>query len=222
MSKKILKVGILVLVLVLPAFFFIVAHLFGENQFGLPRYAPLGLKTEVSKGFVFGDSSYHQVEDFDFQDQDSSNFSFYDSKEQIKVVSLIFTSCKNECPQIISNLTRLSSVYKNDKDISLLTITVDPQSDLPSVLKTYRALFEIDNPNWKFLTSNQSNLYQYLKTQLFLSSEEPVDSNLAFFHTQKVVLVDKNNVIRGYYDATKLENVDDLIGAIKILKTDYE
>ena len=222
MNKKILKVGILVAVLVLPAFFFIVAHLFGENQFGLPRYAYLGLKTEVKDGYTFGDSVYHQVEDFEFLDQDSSKFSFNDAKNQIKVVSLIFTNCKVECPQIISNLTRLSSVYKEDKEISLLTITVDPQNDSPSVLNSYRSLFEIENSNWKFLSSTQSNLYSYLKTQLFLSSGESLDSNITFFHTQKVVLVDKHNVIRGYYDAAKLENVDDLIGAIKILKTDYE
>lgn len=223
MNNKIIKVGILVSVLVVPAFLFLMAHLLGDNHFELPRLAPLGTKSKNIKGFVYGDTVYHQIENFTFYDQDSVSFELNDWQSKIKVFSVIFTTCKVECPLITSNLTKLNSVYQNDSIIALLSITIDAETDKPSVLKEYRSLFEIENKNWKFLWTNSSNdLSSFLMSSLFLGAGESHKKSEEFFHTSKVVLVDPDGVIRGYFDATIAENVDELIGAIKILKSEYE
>ena len=128
-----------------------------------------------------------------------------------------------EYAQIISNLTRLSAVYLNQESVGLLTISVEPENDKPSLIKKYKNLFEIDNSNWKFLTTNDKlSLNDFLKNELFIGSNLDYSLINNFFKSQTLVLIDKSNVIRGYYDGTRLEDVDDLIGAIKILQSEYE
>ena len=43
-----------------------------------------------------------------------------------------------------------------------------------------------------------------------------------FVHSEKIVLIDKDNRIRGYYDGTDYESVNLLIDEIKVLKWEYE
>ncbi len=224
MRNKLFKAGILVATLMLPVVFFVGAHFLGENKFGLPRFGALGLKTSnLSEGFVFQDSVYHQIDDYFFTDEDSLSFSFSSFNKKIKVVSVFSIHSDTEYAQIISNLTRLSAVYHNQEAVGLLSISVEPENDKPSLLKKYKSLFEIDNINWKFLTtSDRLSLNSFLKNELFLGSNLDYSLTNNVFKSQTLVLIDKSNVIRGYYDGTRLEDVDDLIGAIKILQSEYE
>lgn len=224
MINKLFKAGILIATLMLPVVFFVGPHFLGENKFGLPRFGGLSLKTnKVSEGFVFQDSVYHQVVDYSFIDEDSLSFSFNTFNKKIKVVSVFSIHSDTEYAQIISNLTRLSAVYLNQESVGLLTISVEPENDKPSLIKKYKNLFEIDNSNWKFLTTNDKlSLNDFLKNELFIGSNLDYSLINNFFKSQTLVLIDKSNVIRGYYDGTRLEDVDDLIGAIKILQSEYE
>jgi protein SCO1/2 len=60
MSKRLLKAGILIAVLVLPAFVFIFLNVFGENRFDLPYYFP-ELDESGRPQVVSGDTVFHMV-----------------------------------------------------------------------------------------------------------------------------------------------------------------
>ena len=57
------------------------------------------------------------------------------------------------------------------------------------------------NPDvWWLLTGPKKTIYDFALTELKMGLQdgEGVDSN--FIHTQKMVLLDKDHVVRGYYD----------------------
>ena len=84
-------------------------------------------------------------------------------------------------------------------------------------------MFDISNEQWKFLqVKPKQKVYDFLTSQLFLSGGENESTEDVFFHSENVVLVDGKGVIRGYFDATNAEKIDELIGAIKILKSEDE
>ena len=218
MNNKISKVGLLVFILVVPAFLFLMAHIMGENHFDLPRKFPLGVDSTVVDGTTVIDTVYHTVGPFEFLDENGKVFSSSELKGHLSVVSFIFTNCKMECTLITSNLTRVSQSFINDDNVKLLSFTVDPGFDSPNVLKEYKAMYDIDNDNWKFLSGkDKSYTYNVLQKQFYATAVEDADKNIGFIHSQKIVLIDGEGVIREYYEGTDPDQIDELISAIEIL-----
>jgi protein SCO1/2 len=83
---------------------------------------------------------------------------------------------------------------------------VDPERDSVSVLKAYGNKFGINPDIWWLLTGPKKQIYDFSinELKLGLADGEGVDSN--FIHTQKIVLLDKEHVVRGYYNG--LDSVD--------------
>lgn len=223
MNKKYSKVGLLVFILVIPAFLFLMAHLLGENHFGLPKYFPIGVQSDTIEGKLQVDSVYHQIGSVTGMDENGTSFSTEEYKGNIIVYAAFFTNCNTICPLINSNLCKVNSAYLQDTSIALISLSVDPEQDVPTVLKEYKQLFDIKNDRWKFLqVFPKQKVYEFLTTELYLSGGENESTKDVFFHSENVVLVDRNGVIRGYFDATNAEKIDELIGAIKILKSEDE
>jgi protein SCO1 len=94
-------------------------------------------------------------------DQNGRKLRFYDDvlKDQIVVISFIFTSCQDICPistarlvQVQDELTRVG--YSKVRFISL---TVDPEVDTPERLKAFSKGFNT-GPNWVFLTGKPEDI----------------------------------------------------------------
>ncbi|HEY2349378.1 MAG TPA: SCO family protein, partial [Puia sp.] len=90
--------------------------------------------------------------------------------------------------------------------VQFLSFSVDPERDSVSVLKAYADKFGINPDVWWLLTGPKKEIYDFSinELKLGLADGEGVDSN--FIHTQKLVLLDKEHVVRGYYNG--LDSVD--------------
>jgi len=114
-------------------------------------------------------------------------------------------------------MQRVYHQFKDWDDIVFYSFTVDPQTDSPSVLKQYAQQFEIPNHNWHFLTGDKTTLYTLAQKKFFLTAMQ--DTIVPdFIHDDRIVLLDKERCIRGFYKATDKEQVDRLIDEIKVLK----
>lgn len=220
MKNKYIKAGILVFILAIPAFLFLLAHLTGENHFDLPKYNPVGLSQTIEGR---QDTIYRSIGQFELINQDGLVFSSNDLKGKITIASFIFTNCALECPMITSNMAKVYSVFQNDEQIKLLSLTVDPNTDTPKVLKSYRSRFDVDSNQWEFLTSSdQKKLYDIIQTEFLMrAGEEGIGETKNFIHTEQVVLIDKEGVTRGYFDGTDELSMNEMISAIKILQDGY-
>ena len=89
-------------------------------------------------------------------DQDGNNYSLHKGSADVMVVAFIFTTCVDVCPVITSNLKSAESQLE-DVDYQFISITVDPATDTPEVLKEYVDDF---GATWPHLTGDISDMQE--------------------------------------------------------------
>ena len=87
--------------------------------------------------------------------QDGQQVHFFDDliKGKVVVINFIFTSCSDSCPLETARLRQVQTLLGDrvGKDIFFYSISIDPLSDTPAVLKAYAQRFRV-GPGWQFLT----------------------------------------------------------------------
>ena len=99
--------------------------------------------------------------DVELLDQDGRKLKFYTDvlKGKTVIINALFTSCTNVCPPMSRNFERIQQALgeRLGKDVFLVSLTVDPQTDTPAKLKEYAQKFHA-RPGWSFLTGKKENL----------------------------------------------------------------
>lgn len=233
--QKYWKAGTLLVVLLVPALLFIFLKLFGRNHFTLPRYipridsttgAPLMRKQINLKGEEIVDTVFHNVPGFSLTDQNGKLVDSSVVKGKIHVADFFFTRCGTICPKISSQLTRVQDIFRDNPDIVFLSFSVDPEHDSPQKLQDYARKYEAIPGKWYFLTGDKAQIYRLAQRGYFLpvvdhgvSYGKPDET---FIHSEKLVLVDKEGYIRGFYDGTDPEDVDRLVLEMRVLLNIYK
>jgi protein SCO1 len=78
---------------------------------------------------------------------------------KVIVAAVFFTSCRATCPRLIDTLVRLQAHYgeRVGKELYLVCLTVDPETDTPERLKTYAGQVHA-GAGWSFLTGERPNV----------------------------------------------------------------
>ncbi len=95
---------------------------------------------------------------------------FFDDlvKDKVVAINFIFTSCPDVCPLETARLREMQKILGDrvGTDVFMYSITIDPDTDTPEVLKQYTELYQI-GPGWTFLTGKESDI-TLLRTKLGL------------------------------------------------------
>ena len=153
-----------------------------------------------------------------FINQDNHASTVFEPGEQVTIVNFFFTSCPIICPKMTRNIKVVHDYYVDDRNVSFVSFTVDPEKDDPTRLKNYINNKEIDDHNWKFLTGDKSTIYKLARNDFKLVAAEAGGEMPDFIHSDKVVLLDAKKRIRGYYSGTDEKEIKQLITDIKKLK----
>lgn len=168
-----------------------------------------------------GDTTFFQVPEWSFTDQDGNVVSSESTKDKILVVDFFFTSCRSICPIMTTRMAGLQvNLPLHDeayKDVLFLSYTVDPEHDTKDVLKEFGREHKADTARWKFLTGDAASIYRLGNTGYLVSAMEDTLDPERFVHSPNFVLVDKQRHIRGMYDGTTSAGVKDLVNDIKLL-----
>jgi len=134
------------------------------------------------------------------------------------VADFFFTRCRGVCPLLTARLAELQERIglENASDVRFVSFTVDPAADTPEVLAAYAARFGASPSHWLFLTGDRTALFQLIEKGFRLavaersqpSSEDPNDR---LTHSDRLVLVDGQFRIRGFYRATDSEAIERLV-----------
>jgi cytochrome oxidase Cu insertion factor (SCO1/SenC/PrrC family) len=136
-----------------------------------------------------------QVPGFEFVKQNGAPFGLRDMAGKISVVDFMFTSCREACPVMSSNMARLYEQFEGTPKVQFVSISVDPARDSLTVLQSYAASFGVTDDRWVFLWQPIDDVAQLSEKGFMLSSQ-----NLPEGHSSKFALVDDRGAIRGYYD----------------------
>ena len=120
---------------------------------------------EVQQKTVERREVYIPISDFTLVDQISREFQFSKLTGRVVVVAFAYTTCPDICPLITAALRRVQSGLTPDErtKVYLLTITTDPEIDLPKVLAGYGKRYGADFTNWSFLSGDQAALQKVWK-----------------------------------------------------------
>jgi len=168
------------------------------------------------------DTVYHTIANFKFVDQDSTEVTNDTYKGKIYVADFFFTSCRTICPIMKTQMLRVYDSIQNDRDVLLLSHTIDPEYDTVGLLHDYAERLGVKSDKWHFVTGNKDEIYKLAQTSYFSTALEDKSEADGFIHSGAFLLIDKERRIRGKYDGTKEEDVNRLLADIQRLKAEGE
>ena len=140
---------------------------------------------------------------------------------KVYVAEYFFTTCKGICPIMNENMKKVYAKFKDNKDFVILSHTCMPETDSVPLLKAYQKKMLGDPPTegsqWYFLTGTKKALYKMARESYLLDNPKNNTGNIdeQFIHTQFFALVDKEQRVRGIYDALKSDELDKLMTDIQ-------
>lgn len=150
---------------------------------------------------------------FELTDQDGRPFGSAQLDGKVWVAGFAFTSCRSICPMLTSQMANLQRRLARHGDrVHLVTITVDPETDTPEVLRAYAERHHADLARWSFLTGAPEQVRTTLERGFFVpvGDRREIEGGYDILHTGRLVLVDRAHRMRGLYetDAAGLERLE--------------
>lgn len=156
----------------------------------------------------------YKVPEFTLTNGFGKPFGSKDLKGKIYFASFMFTSCPTTCPGLIERIKVAQKRVKGlGQKIAILSISVDPDYDTPEVLHKYARKNKANPFVWRFLTGSRSELKSLLIDgfKVPMGNKEAVEGSVGsqkvslmdIAHSEKLVLVDGEGMIRGYYSTDK-------------------
>lgn len=143
-----------------------------------------------------------------------------DLSNRFLVVNFVFTSCSLSCLDVSRNMARIQTLLAGQDDVRLVSFTVDPRSDTPSVLAKFGDRFGADTNRWLLLTGEKARVYGVIETSFLRRSDDPRWSGMpgGFMNADRIAVVDTRGQVRGFFDGmrsgTPVE-VTNLIGQLR-------
>ena len=152
-----------------------------------------------------GDTGSFKLRSSDGKEIDQNDF-----KEKVWVADFIFTRCQGQCPFMVQKMKELETRFTAYPDLRLVSVSVDPETDTPEILKAYKQKHGIDSDQWLFLTSDKKIIYDLVKSRFKLGVDEGDDQKEPIIHSNRFVLIDRQGIIRGYYSVASQEDFEAL------------
>jgi protein SCO1/2 len=212
------KILILVLVLIVPGFLYYLLVAEGKNLYRpLPVFGPklLAKTTHRVKGRDIQDTIFHSLSDFKLTDENGAPVSLKTFNKKIFIAGFFYTHCPNVCKLVNNNISQLAANFATNKMVYFVSITVDPERDSLPVLKSYAKGFKPASANWLFLTGDTSTIYNLARKGFLVNALQAGKDD--FIYSDKLVLIDQDKHIRGYYTGASTDDVNRLNDEIKVL-----
>lgn len=192
---------------------------------GIPLLAFLGVqayqKLDDSLPIINPDpdsKETHKIPEFSFTNQYGEPINLDTFQDKVFIANFFFTSCPTTCPPMMEQLTRVQEEFSENPDLRILSHTVDPRNDTVEALRAYGKEYEVQKGFWHLVTGSKKALYSMARNGYdVVSVEGDKDGPAGFVHSSKLILIDRKNRIRGYYDGTRASDVDRLMNDLKFL-----
>ncbi len=184
----------------------------------LPIYQPSMVNFEMVDSTVQYQSKYHKIADFSMLNQNGDTITQDDYNDKIYVADFFFTTCQTICPIMTDHMVQIQEKIKNDDEVMLLSYSVTPGIDSVAQLKRYALEKGVIDAKWNLVTGDKKQIYELARKSYLAVKTDGNGDAYDMIHTENFMLIDKKRQIRGYYDGTNPDDIEQLLEDIKVLK----
>ncbi len=208
----------LILAVLVPLISYLLVKYYSSQAVQMPhRFFYDSVAVIEKNGRMSSDTIWHKVKDLSFTNQLGKTVSLNDLKGKIIVIDFFFTRCPTICPQMARAMKKLQSSFKqNDSIVQFLSISVDPEHDSTVQLKRFADKFNVDPASWWLLAGDKKQTYDFALNELKASVGD-ANIDTAFIHTENYFLLDKERIVRGWYNGLDTEMQAKLVRDIPLL-----
>lgn len=167
---------------------------------------------------------YGAAPSFVLTDQTDAPFSSTNLQGRAVLLDFVYTRCTDACPLLSATFAqtqrKLADAGLLGNKAMLVSLSVDPDHDTPTVLAEYAQQFKADSSTWRFLTGDWDRVYDVV-TGFKVATRPPrppagapAPGGTELTHTTRIVLIDAQGQVRGYLDGQDA-TADDLVTALR-------
>ncbi len=184
----------------------------------LPIYQPSMVNNSLVDTTVQYVRKYHRIKDFKLVNQNGDTITQKDYQDKIYIADFFFTTCQSICPIMTDHMVKIQEQFKDDPEILLLSHTVTPEIDSVEQLKRYAKKKGVMDEKWNLVTGDKKEIYELARKSYLVAKSQGNGGKYDMVHTENFALIDKEKRIRGFYDGTNPEAIEQLVEDVKLLK----
>jgi protein SCO1/2 len=154
--------------------------------------------------------------DFSLVERSGRTYALADLRGKVWVADFFYTTCPGPCPMMSSRLSALQERLGARPNVLLVSVSTDPAKDTPEVLASYAERFKA-GANWLFFTGEKEEIFQLANKGFKLSVVEERNNPEPITHSTKLVLVDREGFVRGFYEGIGEDQTERLLADIERL-----
>lgn len=159
------------------------------------------LNTNERLAYLTISDEKRKAPDFLLTNQDSILISNDDMIGKVYVLEFFFTRCPDICIEMNQNMKLLDEEFGDYNDFGIISITIDPNNDTPSILKKYSESLDVKSQNWHFLTGEKDYIYDLANIGFNIFANQNSNFIGGFEHQGYFALIDKDGYIRSRKDS---------------------
>lgn len=208
----------LLVAIFLPLTGYLLVSYYSKGVVDMPqRYFYDSVNVIQKNGKTTYDTAWHHVKNLHFTNQLGEQVSLDDLKGKIIVLDFFFTHCPTICPKLAHSMRKLQKSFpNNDSIVQFVSISIDPKHDSVRQLRNWAAKFHVNPDSWWLGTGDRDSIYNFALSEMKASVADS-DVDTAFIHTQNFFLLDKDRVVRGWFDGLDSVSQAKLVRDIPLL-----
>ena len=187
-----------------------------QGCYKLPTKLPVLGKMEI----IGGDTTFHQIPEFSFINQDSQVVNNATFEGKIYVADFFFTSCPTICPKVKAQVLRIYERFEHEDMLKYLSHSIDVRRDTVGRLKWFADKLEISSDRWHLITGDETEIYDIADDYWSVAIKDETSPG-GFDHSGRLLLIDPQRRIRSYCEGTDAKDVDRFMEDIEILLDEY-
>jgi len=192
----------LLLAIVLPLVGYYLVKYYSDRAVHMPRrYFYDSVAVIEKNGKTINDTLWHKVKNMTFTNQLGKTIDLDSLKGKILVIDFFFSRCPTICPGMAKSMKKLQSSFTNSNDsiVQFISISIDPEHDSVPQLRRFADRYTSNHDSWWFVSGNKKDIYDFALKELKASIAD-TDVDTAFIHTENFFLLDRDRVVRGWYN----------------------
>lgn len=129
-----------------------------------------------------------------WQNQNGDSLHLRDLQGKTLIVVMIYTTCKTACPILVAKMKSIESKIdrKNIDKVSLVLVSIDPETDTPEHLKEFSIKNNMEGSQWVFLRSDENSTQEFANV---LAMKYKKISPIDFSHSNIISVFKSNGLL---------------------------